>query len=364
MKIKRISVYQVDIPMQPFRISGDRVLDNLDETIVKIETDSGLTGWGDSVPWGANFIAAFAQGARAGLAELAPQMIGEDPRMIGAINERMDERMTGQPFVKVAIDMACWDILGKGLNVPLGVLLGGMQNAAPRAVGSIPSVFDETFDNMIEKHRSHGTSTFSTKAFGDPGKDIEFFGRLRDKLHPGEMVKIDVNGGWRVDQAIRILRTARELSLYVEQPCASYEECREVRRTTGVPLVLDESALSLKDILRAREDGVLDALNLKLAKVGGITKMRLIRDVLIQLNVPMEIQDSSFSHMTCAALAHLAHSMPERNLISVVYPKNLKIETGTGGCSVVDGRVFASTEAGLGFEPLPSVIGDPIAVYE
>lgn len=364
MRIERISVYQVDIPMQPFRISNERILDKLDETIVKIETDTGLVGWGDSVPWGANFVAAFPAGARAGMEELAPQLIGQDPRMVGAINEHMDQVMTGQPYVKVALDMACWDILSRSLGQPLYMLLGGMQNPSPRAVGSVPSVFDETFETAIARHRSHGTRTFSTKAFGDPAKDIEFFRGLKDKLRPGEAIKVDVNGGWRVDQAIRVLRAVPDLDLYVEQPCATYEECREVRRTTGVPLLLDETATTVADILRAREDGVLDALNLKLGKVGGIWKMRLIRDLLVQLKVPMEIQDSSFSHISCAALSHVAHSMPERSLISVVYPKGLLKETIIGGCTVVDGRVNASPDIGLGFEPIPDVLGGPVAVYD
>lgn len=78
-----------------------------------------------------------------------------------------------------------------------------------------------------------------------------------------------------------------------EQPCASYQDCRTVRRTTGKPPILDESATDLWVVMRAHEDGILDGLNLKLAKVGGLSKMRVIRDVCAALNVPVEIQDSS-----------------------------------------------------------------------
>ena len=84
MKITRISLYQVDVPIEPFKISGGRVMETFDETIVRIETDTGIEGWGDSVPWGSNFVAAFAKGARAGIEELAPHLIGRDPRNIGA----------------------------------------------------------------------------------------------------------------------------------------------------------------------------------------------------------------------------------------------------------------------------------------
>ena len=74
-----------------------------DETIVRIETDAGIDGWGDSVPWGSNFVAAFARGVRAGLDELGPLLIGRDPRMVAAIGELMDSAMTGQPYVKTAL---------------------------------------------------------------------------------------------------------------------------------------------------------------------------------------------------------------------------------------------------------------------
>ena len=95
-----------------------------------------------------------------------------------------------------------------------------------------------------------------------------------------------------------------DVDVYFEQPCATYEECRDVRRTTGVPLILDESATDVGVVLRAKEDGVLDGLNVKLARVGGISKMRLIRDLCVALNVPMEIQDSSCSDLACAVVAH------------------------------------------------------------
>jgi L-alanine-DL-glutamate epimerase-like enolase superfamily enzyme len=95
MEITRISVHQVDVPIKPATISHERVVDNFDVTLVRIETDAGVEGWGDSVPWGSNFVAAFARGVRAGVDELAPQLIGRDPRMVGAINDFMDGAMTG-----------------------------------------------------------------------------------------------------------------------------------------------------------------------------------------------------------------------------------------------------------------------------
>ncbi|MDE0097791.1 MAG: mandelate racemase/muconate lactonizing enzyme family protein [Gemmatimonadota bacterium] len=363
MKITRISIFQVDVPIKPATISHDRVMSHFDVTLVRIETDSVIEGWGDSVPWGSNFVAAFARGVRAGLDELAPKLIGQDPRMIGAINELMDFQMKGQPFVKTALDVACWDILGRSLNSPLYMLLGGMITPEPEVVGSVPPEPGEELEAMMEKLRADRITNFSGKSSGDVAKDIEYLRWMGERMRPGESLKYDGNGGWRVDEAVRVAKAMGDVDVYFEQPCATYEECREVRRTTGVPLILDESALDVEVVIRAKQDGVLDGLNLKLARVGGISKMRLIRDLCVTLNVPLEIQDSSYSELASAVVAHMGHSTPGRCIRSVIYPKGLKKATVINPPTIVNGRMFAPDAPGLGSVPMLDVIGDPIAVY-
>ena len=180
----------------------------------------------------------------------------------------------------------------------------------------------------------------------------------------GESLKYDGNGGWRVDEAIRVAKAMGKIDVYFEQPCATYEECREVRRTTGIPLILDESATDVGIVLRAKNDGVLDGLNLKLAKVGGISKMRLIRDLCVALHVPLEIQDSSYSELACAVVAHMGHSTPERCIRSVIYPKGLKKATVINAPTIANGRVKAPKEPGIGATPILETIGEPVAVFD
>ena len=364
MKITRISVHQVDVPIKPATISHNRVMSVFDETIVRVETDAGIEGWGDSVPWGSNFVAAFARGVRAGIDELAPQLLGRDPRMVTAIGERMDAAMTGQPYVKTALDVACWDILARSLDAPLHMLLGGMVTPRPEVVGSVPPQAGEALEAAIDALRAHGIAQFSGKTSGDVAEDIAYLRWMGERMRPGESLKYDGNGGWRVDEAIRVARAMGDIDVYFEQPCATYEECREVRRTTGVPLILDESATDVGVVLRAKEDGVLDGLNVKLSKVGGISKMRLIRDLCVALGVPMEIQDSSYSDLACAVIAHMGHSTPERCIRSVIYPKGLKKATVDNAPTIAEGRIVAPDGPGIGAVPVPDAIGEPIAVYE
>ena len=364
MKITRVSAYQVDVPIKPATISHDRVMSVFDITYVRVESDAGIEGWGDSVPWGANFIAAYARGVRSGLDELAPHLIGRDPRMVGAINDVMDFEMAGHAYVKTALDVACWDILGRSLGAPLYMLLGGMVTSAPHVVGTVPPEPGEELEEAMNAHRENGLMQFSGKASGDVGKDIGYLRWIGERMRPGESLKYDGNAGWRVDEAIRVAQSKGDVDVYFEQPCATYEECREVRRTTGVPLILDESATEIGVVLRAKEDGVLDGLNLKLAKAGGIHKMRLIRDLCVALRVPLEIQDSSYSELACAVVAHMGHSTPERCIRSVINPKGLKKDTVKHPPVVKNGRIFAPEGPGVGSLPMLEVLGEPCAIYE
>ena len=127
MHITRVRAYRVALPLHEgsYKWSGDKSVTVFDSTVVEVETDAGVTGWGEVCPLGPFYLPAYGPGARTGIAELAPHLIGMDPRELGPLNHRMDAALKGHPYVKSAIDMACWDILGKAAGLPVCVLLGG-----------------------------------------------------------------------------------------------------------------------------------------------------------------------------------------------------------------------------------------------
>src|SRR5579863_9572254 len=126
MKITRILAYRVELPLHEgsYKWSGGNSVSVFDSTVVAVETDEGLTGYGEVCPLGPAYLPAYAAGARAGIAELAPQLIGEDPTALQALGRRMDSAMRGHAYVKSPIDVACWDILGQAAGIPAAVLLG------------------------------------------------------------------------------------------------------------------------------------------------------------------------------------------------------------------------------------------------
>src|SRR5215207_8401182 len=126
MRITSIKAHQIDLPLHEgsYRWSGGNAVTVFDSTVVAVETDAGLTGYGEVCPLGPAYLPAYAAGVRAGLAELAPKLIGEDPTQLGRLNRRMDAVLKGHPSVKSALDMACWDLLGRRAGLPVCVLLG------------------------------------------------------------------------------------------------------------------------------------------------------------------------------------------------------------------------------------------------
>src|SRR6185369_11253188 len=127
MRITRILAYKVDLPLHEgsYKWSGGKSVSVFDSTIVEVQTDAGVTGVGEVCPLGPFYLPAYAEGVRAGLRELGPHLLGEDPLQLGKLNRRMDAALKGQAYVKSAVDMACWDVLGKVTGQPVCTLLGG-----------------------------------------------------------------------------------------------------------------------------------------------------------------------------------------------------------------------------------------------
>jgi len=366
MRITGISVYQVDLPFAGgrYKLSGGRSWESMDSTVIRLDTDAGIVGWGETCPFGPNYLEAFARGARAGIDELASILIGQDPSQPGPIYARMNHNMLGHPYVKHGIDMACWDILGKLSKQPLYTLFGGLLSEMVAAAGEIPPESGELMEQRMATHRANGCRQFSTKASGDPEIDIEFILLLGEKMLPGESVKIDASGGWRLDQALRVLRATEKVDACFEQPCATYEECRTLRHSCSRPLVLDEVALGQDTIIRGWHEGTCDAINLKIGRVGGITPALQMRDLCTSLGIPFYVQCTGGSEITQAAIVHLAHSTASDQLLGVWDIRDLtSYATVSHPLPRSKGKLHAHDIPGLGVEPIEAVLGEPVAFY-
>ncbi len=366
MKITGLRIYRMDLPLKEGRYSwGDgKFVEVFDSTLVVVETDAGIEGYGEVCPLGPVYLPAYAVGVRAGTGEIAPHLIGLDPANLTRVNDVMDAALSGHPYAKSPIDIACWDILGKSLDAPVCDLLGGVQGesvALYRAISQLPA--DEMAAN-VASYREAGYRKFQLKVGAEAKADIMRIHAVRSILNEDEILVADANRGWQAHDALRVVNSVAGLDVYIEQPCRSYTDSLAVRRHTNLPFILDESIDSLASLLRSFQDGAMDAVNLKISKLGGLSKTRTLRDVCVELDIPMTIEDSWGGDITTAAIAHLAHSTPQRcRFSSTDFNDYVTIANAEGAPPRAGGTMIASRQPGLGVVPDWGAWGEPVGVY-
>jgi cis-L-3-hydroxyproline dehydratase len=363
MRIRRVFAHRVELPLREgsYHWSGGKSVAVFDSTIVGVETDAGLVGYGEVCPLGPAYLPAYADGVRAGLRELAPHLLGCDPRELAVLNARMDAALKGHPYVKSGIDVACWDLLGKATGLSVCALLGGRFGEAVRLYRAISQQSPDAMAAKVAAYRAEGYTRFQLKVGGDPDTDVERIRAVRAVLAPTDRLVADANTGWVQHEAVRVARAVRDLDVYLEQPCATYGECLAVRRLTDLPFVLDETIDGLEALLRAAADRAADVVNLKISKLGGLTKARQVRDLCAALGIAMTVEDTWGGDVATAAIAHLAHSTPEAlRFTSTDFNSYVTVSTADGAPRRANGFMAAGTAPGLGITPRPEVLGKPV----
>ena len=366
MKISKISIYQVDLPLKEGSYSwSTQTFSAFDSTVIIVECDSGLIGVGETCPLGPSYLPAYAEGARVGLTKIAQGLIGEDPIQIGKINERMDELLKGHPYVKSAFDMACWDILGKATGQPVYNLLGGLLQDKVTLFKVVSRQAPDAMAAKLSAYQDQGFKQFQMKVGAGANSDIDRIFAVSEVLRSGNILAADANTGWRQHEAIRVVKAVRDVDIYIEQPCLSYEECLAVRKHSDHPMILDECMDDLRTLIRGYNDSAMDVINLKINRVGGLTKARQFRDLCVNMGITMTIEDTWGGEIATSAIAHLAHSTPKGyHFQSSAFHEYHSLEIASGGPKIEDGYMIASDRPGLGVTPNMDVLGTPVSVIK
>ncbi len=366
MKITGIRFWQVDLPLREGRYSwsNGNFVDVFDSTVVAVETDAGIIGYAECCPLGSAYLPAYALGVRSGIAELAPKLIGLDPTDLGTLNRHMDAVLRGHPYVKAPLDIACWDILGKVTGMPVYKLLGGAAQDRIALYRAISQESPEAMAGKIAGYRQEGYTKFQLKVGGNADTDIARIHQTRAILAPGDILVADANTGWTRAEAARIVSAIANVDVYIEQPCPTYEECLSVRRRTARPFVLDEVIDDVGTLMTALTEDAMDIINLKISKVGGLTKARLLRDICVTTGTPMTIEDTWGGDIVTATIAHLARSTPAEFCFSATdFNSYGTVEIAAGAPRRIDGFMTASDAPGLGITPHLDRLGKPAAVF-
>ncbi len=367
LRITRITLWQVPLTShETYYMADGKTCDVTTSVILRIDTDEGLSGWGEVCPI-PHYLPAYAHGVIPAVEEMIPVLIGADPVGPEAVMERLDRHLQGHTYAKSAIDTALWDLTAQAAKLPLYTLLGGRQVKDMPLYHSITCVSPDDMARLAGEAYELGMRQFQLKLGADEDwqADVERLTRVREVLGPGPLVYGDWNCGADTLTATRVGRAVAHLDVMLEQPCRTIEECAHVRAATGLPMKLDESAQDAASVLHGHRSGCMDAVALKLSKMGGLSNMRQIRDLCLVLGTKMCIEDTWGSDVTTAALLHLAASTPARGIMNTCDLNYYVLPRLDPTGPVRDqGRIAPPAGAGLGVKPDAEALGSARAILD
>jgi muconate cycloisomerase len=294
--------------------------------VVRLDTDEGVSGWGEApaiATWGGAHMRYYGETPETvkHIVEsyLLPAVRELDPAEVGVVHSRMDKVVKGHPYAKAAVDIACHDLAGKALGVPVWKLLGGRQRHGIEVTHSLGIMEVDRCVAEAEQAVGEGIRTIKCKTGLDPERDVELVRRLRETVGPEVKIRVDGNEGYRtVAQAVETTRRQEEYDLLLcEQPVAGAEALAAVAARIESPVMADESAWTVHDILELHELRAAASFSCYVTKPGGLHRARQQAEVAGELGFVCDIGGSIELGIGNAANLHLGASLPIAELPSV-----------------------------------------------
>jgi L-alanine-DL-glutamate epimerase-like enolase superfamily enzyme len=279
VRITAVTATPIRIPYRRRHWQAIGALDALESVLVRLETDAGVGGIGEALATN-KFNSNTLIGTTVAIRDvLAPAILGANPFDLAGLWDRMNRARLGETFAKGGIDIAAHDLIGKLLKIPVCVLLGGRRDEIPvegpgYGIGIMsPDEMAATARRAVE----HGLQEIEIKLSGDLEPDIERLRCVRAAIGPKPSVKIDMTEGYTVKTAIRAIRALEPFGVqWIEQPVhhSLLDGLKHVRQSVTTPIVVDESATTLEDLLAVIQAGAADGVHIKVPVVGGLTIAR------------------------------------------------------------------------------------------
>lgn len=367
MRIVDLKAWKVPLEShETYYMADGKSCATVDTIVVALTTDRGLVGWGEVCPI-PHYLPAYADGVVPALREMWPVLCDADPTGPEALMYRLDKHLVGHSYAKSALDTALWDLMGKQVGLPLYALLGGRHNETLPLYHSITCVEPDEMVRIAQSAYQNGIRQFQVKLGADDDwqKDAERLRAVREAVGDGPLVYGDWNCGATKLDAIRVGRAVSHLDIMLEQPCATLEQCAEVKRSVGLAMKIDENAYDIASLLRGYELGCMDAVALKLSKFGGLSAMRRARDLCLYLGARMCLEDTWGSDITTSTAIHLAAATPGPAVLNVCDLSGYVSPRLDPNGPVRDGAEIRPSELpGHGITPDAAVLGQPILILE
>ena len=326
MKITQIEPIPINVPLKQGLTTKTAHGEHIDSpyVLVRVHTDEGLIGLGEATVaprWSGETSASCIEALNH---LLAPVLVGEDPTRVSLLRQRMDRALKHNPFTKAAVEIALWDLAGKAAGVPVYQLLGGrLRDEVP--IKMVVGAFDlDKARSLAERFLDWGVPCLKVKVGLDPAEDLARVKAVREVAGPDVPIGIDANCGWNAAQARRMLAQLEELDiLFAEQPVGTDDPASmaDVRRSTSIPVMADESIFTLNDAFHLTHSHAADILSVYPGKHAGIQATLEIGHVARAAGIVCAMGSNLELGIGTAAMLHLAVAEP--SLDSETYPADL-----------------------------------------
>ena len=365
MKISRVTAWSIHLPYLEgvYRMAGDRVTTGMDAVVVRVTADDGTIGIGESGVVGVTFDAQNAAGQIAGITTLASVVLGADPRRPAAVHRTMNAAMTGHPYAKSPMDIAVWDVAARAAGLPVWALLGADGPETTPLYRPVQGATPELAAAKAHERLAQGYRRLQVKVGDDPIVDAARVLAVREAVGPDVVIYADANCGFTLAAARRFVRALGSdgADVFLEQPCATLEECAHLRDSWTGPMVMDENIVSLRALIEAHRLGVADGVTVKLTRVGGITPARTIRDAAVELGIGVTVEDASGCNLNDTTFAHMNASTPARLRVHSVDFDSWVTVRHVDGPSARDGSFLRPQDdaPGFGLTLREDILGTP-----
>ncbi len=324
---------------------------------VRLRTDDGLVGWGEATPL--HSINGETQATCvATLPSLIPLVVGEDPRSIAALVERMEHVLPGQSAAASAIEMALYDLAGKAEGMPLWRMLGGANRrlATDQTIGIKPPA-DAAADAV--RFVGMGHRAIKIKVGSDVHEDVERVRLVRDAIGTTASIRVDANQGFECEEALSFLKRIAPFDIeFCEQPVRrdDISGMTHLNAMSPVPIMADESLFTPADALHLLREKACSLFNIKLSKSRGILRGLEIAAIAEAAKIPCMIGGMIETRLGVTAAAHLGASRPIFHHFDLDAHTGHRDDVVIGGIRIERGDVILPEAAGLGAEPDPAFL--------
>lgn len=349
MKITKVSFEQLNLRLgSPYTIAYDTI-DEVENFILKIETESRIVGFGcaafDEMVTGENALSVFEKIKDIVLSFLP----GKDALFITSILEELKVLLIGFPSVLAMVDMALHDIISRKFEVPLYQMLGGFRTSIPTSItiGILP--LDETIE-LADKYLKEGFFILKIKGGLDVMEDIDKMCALKERFS-NVVLRFDGNQGYTQMESIFFSERTSHLNIeMLEQPTSAKNEDQlaQVKQKVDVPIMADESIKSPKDALTLVSNNVVDMINIKIMKMGGIREACFIDAIADTANLPVMVGCMDECELGIAAGLHFSLARANVKYADLDGHFDIVADPFKGMIHCKDGVLYPSTSPGLG----------------